>query len=92
MKGSNLCEDLATNLFKEFAADETELSGNGRNEGAVLIIDRRLDLVTPILNQVHFLDIISSISRSGSFNLSFQKQDIFINFKCISQYQNSNVI
>jgi len=69
MRGSNLCEDLATSLFKEFATDENNFSGNGRNEGAVVIVDRRLDLVTPILNQVR---------KYLTFDLSFVEGILFL--------------
>jgi hypothetical protein len=50
MKHSMVCEELATSLFKEF--NENSPSSSAQNEPILLILDRRLDPVTPILNQV----------------------------------------
>jgi hypothetical protein len=47
MKHSTLCEELATSIFKEFSGNESS-----KKEAVLLILDRRLDPVTPILNQV----------------------------------------
>lgn len=66
MKSSSLCEELAATLHKEFSGEEeSEFVGHsGRNEsGLVVIVDRRLDLVTPILNQVKHQ---STVIRSGN--------------------------
>jgi len=52
MKHSMVCEELATSLFKEFNKNLTSSSSSTQNEPILLILDRRLDPVTPILNQV----------------------------------------
>ena len=71
MKSSSLCEELAAILHKEFSGDEeSEFVGHsGRNEsGLVVIIDRRLDLVTPILNQVNHRILMTSL-MTGIFKI-----------------------
>ena len=70
MKSSSLCEELAAILHKEFSGDEeSEFVGHsGRNEsGLVVIIDRRLDLVTPILNQVNHHTYVDDVINDGDF-------------------------
>ena len=53
MKGSSMSEELAVALHKEFSGEEDQFVGtSSRNEAHLLVIDRRMDLVTPILNQV----------------------------------------
>ena len=50
-KQSMMCEELARALFKDFSGSGTSNS-SGKNEPVLLILDRRLDPVTPLLNQV----------------------------------------
>ena len=48
-KQSMMCEELARALFKDFSGNS---NSSGKNEPVLLILDRRLDPVTPLLNQV----------------------------------------
>ena len=79
MKSSSLCEELAAILHKEFSGDEeSEFVGHsGRNEsGLVVIIDRRLDLVTPILNQVnHRILMMSLMTGIVKYLVTLKKRD-----------------
>jgi hypothetical protein len=67
MKHSMLCEQLATSLFKEFSGTDPSNS-SGKQDPILLILDRRLDPVTPFLNQVEpFKSINQGPSKTGSF-------------------------
>lgn len=46
-----MCEELARALYKDFSGS-VNANTSGKNEPIVLILDRRLDPVTPLLNQV----------------------------------------
>jgi len=52
-KQSMMCEELARAIYKDFSGGGNA-NASGKNEPIILILDRRLDPVTPLLNQVFY--------------------------------------
>ena len=69
-KQSTVCEELARAILKEFNSTESS-NFPANNEPILLILDRRVDPVTPILNQVRFYGLMEGGQMNFRLHLAF---------------------